>query len=217
MNQLKHFTIATIVALLMLPGSAFAGYILELNTLNGGDDFASGTMFSDPTGYGFDLTISSLNALGNSPMISNFTPGEGAGVGLGVVGDIFGTPGGSALGFLEALVFEFSPDVLLDGFAISVGSNETVRYSALTPLTAGLANIPGGNPSYLIDFDVLASSLEIENLSPKGQFRVSELHFDYGPVVCVDCSPKPVPEPSIIALFAAGILGLGFARRRMRS
>ena len=26
-----------------------------------------------------------------------------------------------------------------------------------------------------------------------------------------------VPEPSVIALFAAGLLGLGFSRRRMRS
>jgi hypothetical protein len=36
---------------------------------------------------------------------------------------------------------------------------------------------------------------------------------------CEDDPPPPngVPEPSIIALFAAGLFGLGFARRRMRS
>jgi len=31
------------------------------------------------------------------------------------------------------------------------------------------------------------------------------------------CFPAQVPEPSIIALFAAGLFGLGFARRRIRS
>lgn len=201
MNQLKRFTRAAIIALIALPGIASAGYILELNTLNGGNNFDSGTEFLDPTGYGFDLTISSFNSSGSSPSITNFTLGEGCdvacdAVGLGVVG------GGSALSFLEALIFEFSEAAMLEAFVISVGSNETVRYSAMTPFTGGTAVIPSGSPSYLIDFEVLASSLKIENLSPGGQFRVSELHF------------AKVPEPSIIALVAAGLLGLGFARRR---
>jgi len=61
------------------------------------------------------------------------------------------------------------------------------------------------------------SSISISNAS--GGIEVDHLQFGCNLVAC-GSGPgpiKPVPEPSIIALFAAGLFGLGLARRKKRS
>ncbi|MDD2853435.1 MAG: PEP-CTERM sorting domain-containing protein [Desulfuromonadaceae bacterium] len=69
------------------------------------------------------------------------------------------------------------------------------------------------NGSFDVSFAALYDNdyiVRLRNGSQDFEILSSELHIDY----CA--APAPVPEPSTIALFGAGLIGAGFIRRRIR-
>lgn len=97
----------------------------------------------------------------------------------------------------------------------ALGTNETVGYCGALSVAGicsggySIVNGISGNPD-TVDITSLGTApvatFFAQGDVTTGGLRISSITID-----------APVPEPSIIALFAAGLFGLGLARRRMRS
>ena len=181
------------LAIWILPGSASA-YVLDLSTLLP-NPFASGTTFIDPSGLGWDMTVTS-NIAGD---ISVNNP-----LGLGVVGGA--TP---ALDPGETITFDFSSAAALEGFTLMNGANDYVTYTVAGTPNVGatqviLPNAGGGGNDFFIGATSLADSLIIHNSRPSqatgSAYRISSLTF--------------VPIPAAAWLFGSGLGLLVWLKRR---
>ncbi|MDH3634726.1 MAG: PEP-CTERM sorting domain-containing protein [Gammaproteobacteria bacterium] len=94
--------------------------------------------------------------------------------------------------------------------------------TTLTPASGGWSlwtinfNVVSGNTNLgnTLGFSLSTTDATLSNLAFDGVGNLS----NNGNGFLVSYTPSTsVPEPSIIALFAAGLFGVGFARRRMRS
>ena len=208
--------------LLIAPWSAHAVLIL-------GDDADSANDISRFTGMGVGSisfgSVASLNI--NSPNVGTFD---------------FATPGDSVvLNFVDSispLVIEVNPlDSLFDADVevLTGAGDDTFLLNAITGMGSYLIN--GGSDNDLLDLTELAGTLtasgtEIfqDGLSILTYSNIEEIKgltlgseppnnsSTESPTTPDSQSPSvSVPEPSVIALFTAGLLGLGFARRRIDS
>jgi hypothetical protein len=182
------------LAFWILPGSASASVVLDLSTL-GPNPFASGTVFTDPAGLGWDMTVTSSGGF-----ISVNNP-----LGLGVVGGV--TP---SLDSGETITFAFSSAAALEGFTLMNGANDFVTYTVfgtpdVPPTDPGqLPNAGSGGNNVFIGVTSLADTLTIDNsrLVPKAgdAYRISSLTF--------------VPIPAAAWLFGSALGLLGWMRRK---
>ena len=185
-SALKKLVAAAIIACVVLPGSAAAAVVWDLTGAPG--SFVSGTLFTDPLGQGWNVTITSNDG---SDIHQN--------------GDGLGTKGGSLFGLepQESLTFTFSSPAGLEGFSINLGSNDQVTHG-VNGSPSIVTNIPPNSSPYFIPASGTANSLTILNSSsdlPGAAYRVSSISF--------------VPIPAAAWLFGSGLLGLvGIARRK---
>lgn len=201
---------AILLFVFLFTGSAQAVFI-DFETTPGGaaitpevsllNQFASlGVTFSaTENGLAVDPTIQSPSVFFGEPAFSgnNFANNQIAGFG----------PSDS---FNRADVFTMTFLSLANNVSFYVdpnGSQDPVfnAYDSTNTLIESItANVNGWN---LLSFTSTNIS-RIEGIQPSDSWNygIDDLSFD-----------AAVPEPSIIALFAAGLFGLGLARRRMRS
>ena len=203
MNNLLMISI-----LLLAPWSAQAVLIL-------GDDGIPANNISQITGLGGgDISFGSVPTLSlNSPNVGNVD---------------FTTPGDSVILNLVAssmaFIIQIDPlDSLFDADVevLTGAGDDTILLNAITG--PGSYFINGGVDTDLLDLTALAGTLTsngteiFQDGSPILTFSnieaVAGLTSVSEPSTPVSEPSTPVPEPSIIALFAAGLFGLGFARR----
>lgn len=182
-------------------------YTFTFDTLPGPDIVgADGLTFS---GFGIGLTVT-----GSGDVIQDVPANGGLGVNGGAFGDNMG--GG------EQLTFTFNQsidllDISLNGL-MPMDGHQDAADGDFRLVSEGGGSITG--PANLFDGvggDDFAPDLVDINASFGGihAFDVVTLIDEWhGYVESITIRTSQVPEPSILALFGAGLLGLGFARRR---
>ena len=194
LKDLRIFITTAFIACLALPGSAFATVMLDLSSNNPifTANYASGSIFTDPAGLGWDLTVTSS---GDSQLRTNSA-------GVGVEGN-----SNPQLNANEWIRFDFVPDAMLAGFEIVSGDGDLVAYSVNDGAgPVGLKLISGSPELIPFLFISTASTLVIGTTGDAEGYRVGSLSF-----------ADAVPEPAVLGLLGLGLLGMGGARRMRKA
>jgi len=144
------------------------------------------------------------------------------------VHDLFSNVGCTAgvfFTYMDSNISEASINITMDtseispcttSFTENFGAESTIVYDDLNWLGAPDGIISGIAVSISGTPNLTENMFSFTNNSITLQPTV-EIQFTESTNITIDISTSKVPEPSIIALFAAGFLGLGFARRKVRT
>jgi hypothetical protein len=186
-------------------------YTFTFDTLPGPDIIgADGLTFG---AFGIGLTVTGSDAVSLTRDVIQDVPSNG---GLGVNGGAFGDNMGSG----EKLTFTFDQSIdlldislngLINGDGHQDAANGDFRLIAGGSSITGPANIFDGVGGDDFAQDLVDLNGGFGNINA---FDVLTLAREWhGYVESITIRTSQVPEPSVLALFGAGIVGLGFARR----
>jgi hypothetical protein len=187
-------------------------YTFTFDTLPGPDIVgADGLTFS---GFGIGLTVTGSDAITLARDVIQDVPANG---GLGVNGGAFGDNMGGG----EKLTFTFNQSIDLLGISLngimSMDGHQDAADGNFSLLSSGgsingSANIFDGVGGDDIAQDLVDIDGSFGNILAFDVLTLSQQWHGY--VESITIRTSQAPEPSILALFGAGLVGLGFARRR---